>query len=269
MATEIERRNAEIQRWNEELKRRVEQQTAELKAAQEQILRTRRLTALGSMSAGVVHEINNPMTGLLGLVQLSAREIGSERPEAKMLEKALVQGKRVTRILESFKQFAEQEQELAGKRFSAVTSAKAAVDLFRGQLEEKGIEVSCEFEEDTPDLVGDWVQVGQLLGNLIQNAIDAMPTGGALSVRVQPVGSDAVKLEVEDSGPGIPPDIRERIFDPFYSTKKQTTQIGMGLTICHKVVEAHHGKISVDSEEGQGTTVEVILPAAPESAHLV
>jgi len=269
MAEEIERRNAEIQGWNEELQQRVEERTEELREAQEQILRTRRLTALGSMSAGVVHEINNPMTGLLGLVQLAARQLEAESAPASMLGKAMVQGKRVTRILEAFKQFAEQEQDAAGKRFSMVTLASTTVELVSAQLEDKGIELRADIAAETPEIIGHSAQIGQMLGNLLQNAIDALAEGGVITLRVRPVGDEAVKLQVQDDGPGIPEEIRERVFDPFYSTKQQVTQIGMGLTLCHKIVEWHHGRITIESEPGAGTTVEVYLPAAPKGAHLV
>jgi signal transduction histidine kinase len=95
-----------------------------------------------------------------------------------------------------------------------------------------------------------------------------MPEGGALKVGLKAVEGEAVKLTVSDTGKGIPAELLERIFDPFFTTKAAPTRLGMGLSLCHAIVEAHHGKISVESAPGTGTTFTVLLPAAPRQAHL-
>jgi signal transduction histidine kinase len=106
------------------------------------------------------------------------------------------------------------------------------------------------------------------VAHLVQNAIAAMPEGGELRIALTDVAGDALKLTVSDSGKGIPPEMRERIFDPFFSTKDKAG-VGLGLSISHSIVEAHHGKLLVDSAPGRGATFTVLLPAAAPAAHLV
>jgi len=102
----------------------------------------------------------------------------------------------------------------------------------------------------------------------VQNAIQAMPSGGDLKIALSGVAGDAIKLTVADSGRGIPEEMRERIFDPFFSVKDQAKGVGLGLSISHSIVEAHHGRILVDSAPGKGSTFTVLLPAAVAAAHL-
>ena len=127
-------------------------------------------------------------------------------------------------------------------------------------------------EADLPGLrpaEGDPVQIERVVEQLVRNAIQAMPGGGQLSVRVAEVAGDSVKLSVADTGRGIPPALRERIFDPFFTIKGHSPSgSGLGLSITHSIVEAHHGKILVESAEGRGSTFTVVLPAAAPAAHL-
>ena len=125
-----------------------------------------------------------------------------------------------------------------------------------------------EVAPDVPEVLGDPLQIQQLVTHLVQNAIAAMPDGGSLRLSVKAVEGEAVKLTDTDTGKGIPAALRERIFDPFFGTKDQPARMGMGLSICHAIAEAHHGKITVESAEGQGTTFTLLLPAAPPQAHI-
>ena len=112
------------------------------------------------------------------------------------------------------------------------------------------------------------MQIQQLVAHLLQNAINAMPHGGELRVGVGGVEGDAIKISVSDTGKGVPKELRERIFDPFFSTKDLPSQVGMGLALCYGIAEAHHGRITVESEVGKGSTFTVLLPAAPPRGHL-
>ena len=108
----------------------------------------------------------------------------------------------------------------------------------------------------------------EAVGHLLQNAIAAMPQGGKLRVSLSDVDGDALRLSVSDTGKGIPSSMRDRIFDPFFTTKEQPSHVGLGLSISHRIVEAHHGKLLVDSAEGSGATFTIVLPAAAAAAHL-
>jgi signal transduction histidine kinase len=268
MAREIRRRDDEIRAWNTELQQRVEHRTAELKLAQDQILRTRRLAAIGSLGAGIAHELNNPLTAVAGLISLARKQLGDSSPQSETLKQALEQTRRVSKIVSDLRQFAEQERSEGGRRFPLEQPVLSALDLYAEEMREKRIEVRRELKSGLREAQGDPVQIQQVVAHLVQNAIAAMPEGGELRIALTDVAGDALKLTVSDSGKGIPPEMRERIFDPFFSTKDKAG-VGLGLSISHSIVEAHHGKLLVDSAPGRGATFTVLLPAAAPAAHLV
>lgn len=267
MTSEIRRRDEEIRAWNVELQERVEERTAELKAAQDQILRTRRLAALGSLGAGLAHELNNPMTAITGYLAILRKQAPPEGPQADMIARAQEQAGRVARVVEDLRSFADQERTISGQRFSLGRTVNSALSLYEERLRSSGIDLTTRIEERLPDAQGDPVQIQQVVAHLVENAINAMPKGGRLEVTLGTVDGDALRLKVVDTGRGIPAPIRERIFDPFFTTKGQQGQVGLGLSVSHSIVEAHHGRIVVESEEGMGAAVTILLPAAA-AAHL-
>ncbi len=268
MIGELKRRDDEIHRFNEELQQRVEERTAELRAAQDQILRARRLSAIGSLGAGVAHELNNPLTSVIGLATALKRDLGKENPKLQALELLIEQAGRAARIVSDLRQFTTHEQEAGGGQFSPEEPVKAALACFEDQLEAQQITLVRDFAQGLPQLQGAPMQIQQLVAHLLQNAINAMPHGGELRVGVGGVEGDAIKISVSDTGKGVPKELRERIFDPFFSTKDLPSQVGMGLALCYGIAEAHHGRITVESEVGKGSTFTVLLPAAPPRGHL-
>jgi signal transduction histidine kinase len=144
---------------------------------------------------------------------------------------------------------------------------QAALEARRAALEERSVRVELALGEDVPQVVGDPGQLQDLVGRLVDNAANAMARGGALLVTLAPVDGEAVRLAIADTGPGIPPALRERIFDPFFTTK-EGGGAGLGLSVCHAIAAAHHGKLTVDSEEGRGSCFTLVLPAAPAAPHL-
>ncbi len=267
MAAEIQRRDEEIRAWNAELQRRVDQKGEELKAAQDQILRARRLAAIGSLGAGVAHEINNPLMAIGGFLALLERD--ATEKQGGIVKKAQEQVQRVARIVEGMLQFATQERAVQGRKFPLAAPVRSVLNKYAPQLEQGRIEVSAELDGAPREAEGDPIQIEQVVDHLVRNAIQAMPQGGRLHVEVSAVGGDSLKLVVSDTGRGIAPGVRERIFDPFFSAKDSGARgAGLGLSISHSIVEAHHGKILVDSVEGRGSTFTVVLPAAAAPAHL-
>jgi signal transduction histidine kinase len=113
----------------------------------------------------------------------------------------------------------------------------------------------------TPTLLGDDVQLQQAVLSVIENALDALPRGGVLTVRTERAGAEAVAITVDDDGPGIPPEERVRVFEPFFTTKSRGT--GLGLAITHKVVEGHHGTVTIEPRAPAGTRVRIVLPVSP------
>jgi signal transduction histidine kinase len=268
MAREVSRRDAEIRRWADELSRRVEHKTTELRQAHDQIARSRRLAALGSLGAGVAHEINNPMTAIVGLVSVAQKKVGPDSPAGQLLGTALEQATRVTRIVDDLRQLAEHQRHDVGVQFSLAAAVRAAIEAHAHDADRAGISLRAELDEGLAPVQGDPVQVQQLVGHLLRNAIAATPEGGAIRVDVSAVEDGVLKLSVADTGRGIPDAMRERIFDPFFTRKERGGGVGLGLTLSNCIVEAHHGKLHVESEEGNGSTFTVLLPAAAAPAHL-
>ena len=174
----------------------------------------------------------------------------------------------MSKIVGDLRQFSEQERTHGGRRFPLAQPVRSALDLYAEELRDRRIEVREELQAGLREAQGDPVQIQQVVAHLLQNAIAAMPEGGELRIGISDVAGDALKLTVSDSGKGIPTDIRERIFDPFFTTKDGAAGVGLGLSISHSIVEAHHGKLLVDSAPGRGATFTVLLPAAAPAAHL-
>lgn len=267
MASGIQRRDDEIRLWNQQLQQRVKERTAELAAAQDQILRTRRLTALGSLSAGLAHALNNPLTGIKGLISIVLKHL-DDGPNSEHLRLAQTYVDRTVRIVSDFRGFADREREVSSEPFALSEAVNSALDLYSDKLEAQLIELSRDADPELPQVRGDAVQIQQVVAHLLLNAIDAMPEGGELGISICAVGDDAIRLRISDTGHGMPKDVCERVFDPFFTTKGQATQVGLGLSIAHSIVQEHHGKISVESEEGHGSIFTVILPADSRSPHL-
>jgi len=268
MAQEVSRRDQEIRAWNDELTRRVEHKATELRVAQDQIARTRRLAALGSLGAGVAHEMNNPMTAVVGLVSVVRSKLGPDSAEGRLLGTALEQATRVTRIVDDLRQLTEHQRSDGGIHFPLTAAVRAAVEAHAHDAERAGVSLGAQLDEDVPPIQGDPIQMQQLVGHLLRNAIAATPEGGQVRVSVTAVQDGALKLSVADTGRGIPEGMLERIFDPFFTRKERSEGVGLGLTLANCIVEAHHGKLHVRSEEGKGSTFTVLLPAAAAQAHL-
>jgi two-component system, NtrC family, sensor kinase len=268
MAREVRRRDAEIRSWNEQLTRRVEQKAAELRLAHDQIARGRRLAALGSLGAGVAHEINNPMTAVVGLVSVVRKNAGPDSRDGQLLGTALEQATRVTRIVDDLRQLTEHQRVDAGIQFPLAAAVRAAVEAHADEAERSGVALRTQLDEGLPAIQGDPVQIQQLVGHLLRNAIAATPEGGEIRVAVSAVDGGALRVAVTDTGRGIPESLRERIFDPFFARKERGGGVGLGLTLSNCIVEAHHGKLHVESQEGTGSTFTVVLPAAVAHAHL-
>jgi signal transduction histidine kinase len=268
MAREVSRRDEEIRRWADELSRRVEQKTSELRGAQDQIARARRLAALGSLGAGVAHEINNPMTAIVGLVSVARKNVGPDSRDGQLLGTALEQAMRVTRIVDDLRQLAEHQRHDVGVQFPLSVAVQAAIEVHAQDAERGGVSLHACLDDALPPVQGDPVQIQQVVGHLLRNAIAATPEGGEVRVSVTEVDGGALKLSVSDNGRGIPEAMRERIFDPFFARKERGGGVGLGLTVSNCIVEAHHGKLQVASEEGKGSTFTVLLPAAAAQAHL-
>jgi len=210
--------------------------------------------------------VKNPLAGILGITQLSLRGVEGGHPLQKNLLIIEKETKRCKTIIENLLKFARQEQ----VAFDAVDIPQVVADavaIVDHQLGIHSIRVEQDLEPGLPDCQGNANQLQQVLMNLMINAQQAMAgSSGTLKLSARRGERDGVELRVSDTGPGIPKEIQGRIFDPFFTTKPAGEGTGLGLSVTYGIVKEHGGEIRLESEEGEGTTFVITLPAAQEAA---
>jgi len=241
---------------NNRLVRDLEQQMDKLRETQAQLVQTAKLAAVGELSAGVAHELNNPLTSVLGFAEWLLRSLAPDAPERHDLETIAREARRARDIVRNLLDFARQTKPL--REPSDVNQVlQQTLALIRQHLEKSGVVIAEEYAPEIGLVSLDGGRMKQVFLNLITNAAQAMPGGGTLLVRTVRVGNE-VAVSMADTGAGIPPEVQERIFDPFFSTKPSGT--GLGLSVSLGIVEEHGGRITVESQVGQGSTFTVWLP---------
>ena len=233
-----------------------------------EITLTQRLASIGELASGVAHEINNPLTAIIGYaeLQLERCDLPEEvRGDLMRIYNAGLRARDITHKLLSFSRGISEHTEPKLIDLQAVTDQ--ALELIASQLAIVGINLEREYDEKMPTVLANQAVIQQIVLNLVLNSKDAIELSGKgskIKVRLRCVDEKHVAIEVEDDGPGIPRDMMEKIFDPFFTTKPLGRGTGLGLSIVHKYVKEMGGKINVWSEEGKGAKFEVILPIAHE-----
>lgn len=231
-----------------------------LRQTQEQLLQAEKLAAMGRLTSQIAHELNNPLYGIMNTLELLKTEISPESKRRKILEMALSETVRLSELLRKMLSYSKPDQE-----------EKQAVDLnvlideilmlHSKQFRENDIQMSYDFHPNLPNINASKNQLRQVFLNLINNARDAMPEGGTLTVSTRSDG-DSVKVEISDTGVGIKKEHVEKIFDSFFTTKDSVKGVGLGLSVCYGFVQDHGGDIDVKSRPGEGTTFTVSFPEA-------
>lgn len=236
--------------------------TAALADRDKMLIRSERLATAGKMAAQVTHEIRNPLSSLGLNAELLEEEIGvgEDAVEARSLLKAMQdEVERLTGITESYLRFARLP--VPEPRFGDLNDmVEASLDFMRGEIEEQGIAIETDLDRGMTPVLFDRGQLRQALTNLLRNACEAMPTGGRITVRTFRSADNAV-LEVEDTGPGIPSDVADQIFDSFYTTKSGGT--GLGLAMVRQICLAHGGEVRYSKKEVPGSSFDIWLPLTP------
>ncbi len=264
MAGELEQALRELEEWNKTLEQKVDERTRELKEAQAQLLVQSKLAAIGQLGAGVAHEVNNPLAGILGYAQLLLRKHPPEDGEHAALKKIEEAAQRCRTVTTGLLRFSQRG--LTGRAvLSPAQLAGEVLDILQGGLEDAGIKIVRELDPSAPEITADAGQLSIVLINIVSNAKNAMAQGGTLTVKTRALGEDAA-IDVCDTGAGIDPEHLPRIFEPFFTTKKVWSGVGLGLSVAYRVVTDHGGRIDVDSKLGHGTRVTVVLPRVPPPA---
>ncbi len=243
-----------------------------LRQLEAEIRRGETLAAAGRMAVGLAHEIRNPLAAIRGAVQLLARALGDDARFREYTDVLIQEVDRVNRIIERALDLARPVE--LRRAILNLHHVLERVALVASQgAEQQGVVIVRRYDPSLPSILGDEDQLIQVFHNLVRNALEAMPRGGRLMlttrISLNPLfakldfgaGQRAmVEVQVGDEGTGIPGAIRSRVFDPFFTTK--VSGLGLGLALCHRIVEEHRGAVTIDSVEGRGTTVTCFLPIA-------
>jgi signal transduction histidine kinase len=266
----ITQQTNEIVSWNQTLEKRVEEKTAELRQAQDLLLRSRSLSALGELGAGVAHEINNPLTGALGIVQLLLADLPAGHPALPLLQDLEREALRIRKIVQNMLRLSQRQSGTDTTQVELARVLDDAVELCGpSELAGAGIEVVRRYEP-APLVRASATQLEEAFIQLVQNARAAMVAqrGGKLTLEIKAIENTLVRLVIADTGAGINAEILPRIFDPFFTTKtSDRSGSGLGLSFVHRIVEDNGGTIAVESTAGAGTKFTLTFPADAGRAH--
>jgi len=243
---------------NSRLYEGVKQQMAELKQTQAQLVQSTKLAAIGELAANIAHEINNPLTTVLGFASFIAERLPAEDPMREELGLIQEEASRARDIVRDLLQFSRQ-RDFMPEPADVNMVLEQVVAMIRRQGAFGAVTVTEAYAEDLPMVEMDVPRIKQDFLNIINNAVYAMKDGGKLTVRTT-AAPELVRIAFEDSGPGIAPDVLSRIFDPFFTTKPEVSGTGLGLSVSLGIVQSHGGSIEVDSKVGAGSTFTVTLP---------
>jgi two-component system NtrC family sensor kinase len=263
MIAELKRSRDAIEGWTETLERRVQERTEELQRVQDQLIHAGKMAAIGELAAGVAHEINNPLTGVLTFSSLLLKKIDAEHPWRKDLETIVQQTSRCRNIVRGLLDFARQRKP-DKKPWDIHQLLEKTLILLEKQAPFQNVEIVKEYQDGLPMLFVDGDQIQQVFMNILLNAADAMSKdGGMLRIRTAQK-NDKVEIAFSDTGCGIPKEHLSKLFDPFFTTKQTGKGTGLGLAISYGIIQSHNGEINVESEVGKGSTFRIVLPVEKE-----
>lgn len=246
-----------------EMSRKMASDITELRRLNEQLVRADKLAALGTLAAGVAHEVNNPLASISSLVQMMRSQEGHSLQTREKLNLISDQIARITQVTNDMTNFARVRPD-ARSRTDVNEIVQIALRLARFDKVFQELDVELELDEDLPLILADQDQLQQVFLNLFLNAKDAMPNGGELFIKTTHRDRELL-IEMADTGSGIAePDI-QMIFDPFYTTKTAGKGTGLGLAVCYGIITAHDGRIEVQGNRPSGTIFTVSLPTIPET----
>ena len=249
-----------------------EQQTTErrIQDLQAELLHTSRLSVMGQMASTMAHELNQPLTAVMNYLE-AARHLLQRGPEAAervegLIARAVAQAERAGDVIRQLRQFVSKgETDRRSQSLNQLVEEALALALVGAR--QSGVRVSLDLDHGVPPVLVDGVQIQQVVLNLVRNAVEAMEAveRRELTIATRAIGGEAMaEVTVADSGPGIAPEIAERLFQPFVTTKQGG--MGLGLSICREIVEAHHGRLSAAPAPAGGTVFRLTVPMPPAAA---
>jgi two-component system, NtrC family, sensor kinase len=264
MLKSLRQMKGDLEEWGRTLEEKVKRRTEELVAMQARVAQSERLASLGMLAAGVAHEINNPLGGILALTGLTVEEMKEDDPNRQNLEEVIRQTERCRDIVRGLLEFSRQSKSNT-EPINLNRVLEDTLSLLAKQALFFNIDIVRELEPELPAVMADKSQFQQVFMNIFVNAVQAMDERGTITIasRHDRAGR-SVEVAISDTGHGIPPEQIDRIFDPFFTTKESGQGTGLGLSIAYGIVTTHRGAISVRSEQGRGSTFTIRMPVAAE-----
>ena len=234
---------------------------------QQELLHKENLASVGQLAAGVAHEINNPLGTILLFAEVMNKEIAADDPRREDLKMIISETIRCRKIVSDLLNFARQQEVLA-QECDIHDLIEQVIEGISHKASFKKVTVLRQFSPQLPAIEADQAQLMQVFVNLLDNAVDAMPAGGTITIRTRLIDSQRLEVMISDTGCGISEENLGKLFTPFFTTKPVGKGTGLGLSIVYGIIKTHRGQITVSSQLGQGTTFTVILPVMLSQQHL-
>ena len=231
----------------------------ELRTAQEQLVHSTKMAAIGELAANIAHEVNNPLTSVLGYTTHLMKTLDLPESSKKILGMMEQETLRVRKIIRNLLDFSRQKNSWM-QPTDILQPLRETVAFVQGAAQSSLVKIHEEYNGSPVIVNMDPNEMKQVFINIINNALQAMPQGGDLRIRLNPIGEREAMIEFADTGVGISPENLQKIFEPFFSTKEDRDGTGLGLSISYRIVQHHGGRIDVESEPGKGTIFRIILP---------
>ncbi|MBE0625117.1 MAG: HAMP domain-containing protein [Burkholderiales bacterium] len=276
MTEALRNSQAELRDWGRTLEQKVEKRTQELRVAEAETVRSEKLASVGLLAAGIAHELNNPLTGVLTFTTLLRKKMPDGTPDAEDLDLVIRETKRCATIIRRLLDFAREKT--PEKNFADLNQViEDTARIIERPASFRDIEIAMDLDPDLPRVWADADLIKQVIMNMLVNAQHAIEHEGSITVRsgrcprpkspepgMEPV--TMVEISIIDTGCGIPEKSLKRIFDPFFTSKEVGKGTGLGLSVSHGIVRAHGGLIEVESTVGSGSTFRIYLPVHPPAA---
>lgn len=265
MTANLRTANDKLIEWGKTLEKKVEERTKELTKMQAHLVQSEKLASLGKLAAGIAHEINNPLGGILIYSHLLLEDTQKDSPYYKNLKKIVKETSRCKDIVKGLLEFARPEEPKM-THIHVNKIADKSLSIVESQALFQNIQIQRNYSSELPKIVGDSAQLQQVFTNIILNAAEAMDGSGTLTISTSKNdSSDSIDVSITDTGHGIKEEDKKSLFEPFFTTKEVGKGTGLGLAISYSIIQKHKGSIKVDSEPGKGSTFTVKLPIKNES----
>jgi len=267
MTEELRVANLKLIEWGKTLEKKVEERTEEIRKMQAHLVEQEKLASLGKLAAGIAHEINNPLGGILIYSHLLLEDTKKKSPQYDNLKKIVKETSRCKDIVKGLLQFARpKDPEMIKTDINEIL--ENSLSIMERQVLFQNINLERKYSTDLPKIVADSAQLQQVFMNIILNAAEAMDGNGTLTIKTCLQGDgEHISIEFTDTGHGIKEEDKMRLFEPFFTTKEVGKGTGLGLAISYSIIQKHEGTIKVTSQEEKGSTFTVILPVKKEIDH--